>query len=859
MCGIAGIYGQKDNNLLNTLSKNLIHRGPDGEGRYLDDNVSMLVRRLSIIDIAKGSQPKFNEDKSIIVTFNGEIYNYRELSAKLKKLGHQIHTNSDTEVIAHAYEEWKEKAFDMFDGMFAIALYDKSKKALILARDHFGIKPLYYVITKTQKKQTVAYSSEIKPFLYSGLAKAIPDDRIIYRYLKYRIHDDNRNTFFKGIKRLMPGEVMFITKNNIKIKKYTDVPNNLIKTNKEPKKSKEIIKEFKRLLYKSVQNRLISDVPVGTCLSGGLDSSTVVSVVNNLISNKVDEAKSVGLRQNIFSAVFPGHTNDEEKYVNTLIKNLPNIKVHKIYPNHKEFISDIKNFVKTQEEPTISSGPYAQYKVLQEACKYVKVVLDGQGADEMIAGYNPYYLVYFRQLLKEKKYLKLFFELFFSVDIVLKIIKQTNRYKSLDLINTQFKERFKKETFHPIKDNLKKRLIEDTFFNSLPALLRYEDKNSMRFSIEGRVPFCDINLIKYIFSQEDKFIINYGINKNILRSSTKSLLPNKIRLRRNKIGFTTPEYDWFHKNYDYLLKIFQSRSFGQRKYFNQVNAVMSLKKFKKGKFKDTLLLWRLLNLELWLREFIDIKTNIKKEFIHINKALIVKVNKTIYKLFIIKTKIFEKNSNYINIISNTIKTILNTQEINPLLKKRKFFIVVSEKIIAVSQGRSYYLWDIDPGLSARLLYRFVSKNPSGIGLRSPWTMELAIRESGIIKILLASCLSVITKLFGIKGVFYRVLGRKISSIDGPTPYSIYPSNISAKLGPKNPQKVAEQLTEKIRSYNRNIDGFLGVVILDANDIGQDVLGNSTSITNAIIEKIYKNNPMGQTDEQTPISLVIIQI
>ena len=489
MCGIAGIYGQKDNNLLNILSKNLIHRGPDEEGRYLDEDISMVIRRLSIIDIVKGSQPKFNEDNSIIVTFNGEIYNYRELSAKLKKLGHQIQTNSDTEVIAHAYEEWKENAFDMFDGMFAIALYDKSEKALILARDHFGIKPLYYVITKTRKKQTVTYSSEIKPLLYSGLAKAIPEDRIIYRYLKYRIHDDNNETFFKGIKKLMPGELMTITKKSIKIKKYTNTLN-ILKTTKTVKESnKEIVEGFEGLLNKSIQNRLISDVPVGTCLSGGLDSSTVVSVVNNLISNKVDEAKSVGSRQNVFSAVFPGHTNDEEKYVDTLIKNLPNIKVHKIYPNHKEFLNDIKDFVKTQEEPTLSSGPYAQYKVLQEASKYVKVVLDGQGADEMMAGYNPYYLVYFRQLLKEKKYLKLLCELLFSVDIVLKIIHQTSRYKSPDLINTQFKERFKKETFHPIKDNLKKRLIEDTFFNSLPALLRYEDKNSMRFSIEGEYLF----------------------------------------------------------------------------------------------------------------------------------------------------------------------------------------------------------------------------------------------------------------------------------------------------------------------------------------------------------------------------------
>ena len=881
MCGIAGIYGQKDNNLLNTLSKNLIHRGPDDEGRYLDEDLSMVIRRLSIIDISKGSQPKFNEDKSIIVTFNGEIYNYRELSKKLKNLGHQIVTNSDTEIIAHAYEEWDIKAFDMFDGMFAIALYDKKKKTLLLARDHFGIKPLYYVITKTKKNQTVAYSSEIKPLLYSGLAKAIPDDRIIYRYLKYRIHDDNRGTFFKGIKRLMPGEVMFINKNNIKIKKYTDILNTL-KTNTTGNRANiNIIDGFKILLNKSIQNRLISDVPVGTCLSGGLDSSTIVSVISNLITNKKKEAKSVGPRQNVFSAVFPGYVNDEEKYVDILTKNLPNIKVHKIYPSHKEFLADIKDFVKTQEEPTISSGPYAQYKVLQEASKHVKVVLDGQGADEILAGYNPYYLVYFRQLLKEKKYLRLFIEVLSSLDIIYKIIKQTTKKKNLDLINNEFELKFKKEFFNPTKNNLKKRLIEDTFFNSLPALLRYEDKNSMRFSIEGRVPFCDINLIKYIFSQEDKFIINYGWNKNILRSSAKSLLPDIIRLRRNKIGFTTPEYDWFHKNYDYIYKIFTSRDFGQRKYFNQVNAVLALKKFKVGKFNDTLYIWRLLNLELWLREFIDptssgtvryLTTEGKKKKRgfrpNYGKRLEIKVDGKMYYRFPIKTDLFKKGDDYITLINNYVTKFikgLSQEKKYKNILTNKFFVVVSEKIVAIAQSRSYFIWDIKQSLFANVLSKFVTKTPYGIGLGSPWTMQLAINEVGLPRILLATLVSVVTKPLGIKGMFYNVLGSVVRSIDGPTKYSLYPSNVSAKLGPEKPNLIAERIKSEIRNSKSEINSkfkilnskFLGVVIIDANDLGQNVLGNSTGLTNQLIERIFKDNPMGQTDEQTPISLVFL--
>ncbi|MEK6953312.1 MAG: asparagine synthetase B, partial [Nanoarchaeota archaeon] len=190
MCGIAGIYGQKNNDLLNFLSKTMLHRGPDGEGRYLDNDVSMLIRRLAIIDLKTGDQPKFNEDKSIIVTFNGEIYNFKELKSTLKELGHKINTNSDTEVIAHAYEEWGVNSFDKFDGMFGIALFDKKKNKFYLFRDQFGIKPLYYVILKDKDKQQVLYSSEIKPILNSGFIKSIPNDKVIYRYLKFRVHDD---------------------------------------------------------------------------------------------------------------------------------------------------------------------------------------------------------------------------------------------------------------------------------------------------------------------------------------------------------------------------------------------------------------------------------------------------------------------------------------------------------------------------------------------------------------------------------------------------------------------------------------------------------------------------------------------
>src|SRR3989344_6554945 len=242
-----------------------------------------------------------------------------------------------------------------------------------------------------------------------------------------------------------------------------------------------------------------------------------------------------------------------------------------------------------------------------------------------------------------------------------------------------------------------------------------------------------------------------------------------------------------------------------------------------------------------MKDLLEIKTKHKLNLDSIN-----------YLIYIIKTKKFRKNINYVSDISSTIRRAFNLIKENG--DKKKWFVVISEKVIAVSQGRSYLIKDINPRFFARILYRFVKKNPYGIGLRSPWTMELAIKEAGITKIIYASIISAITRPFGIKGLFYSILGRKIASIDGPTKYSIYPSNVSAKLGPLNPEETTVKIQKEIIA-NSSVIGFSGVVILDANDLGRDVLGNSTNIDNQIIEELFKSNPMGQSDEQTPLSIV----
>lgn len=851
MCGIAGFYGFKNDSLIKKVSKELTHRGPDGEGLFINETVTLLNRRLAIIDLKTGDQPKYSDDKNIVAVFNGEIYNYQDLRDELRKKNYKFHTESDTEVIVKSYQEWGENCFNLFNGMFAIALYDSNKQKLILARDHFGIKPLYYSTVGPK----IIFSSEITSLINSGLIKKEPNDRIIYRYLKYRVHDDQEETFFKGVEKLMPGQMLVVDKNGLKAKYFSNLKTELRQSAGTNALTAKEVSEFRNKFIEAVKFRLISDVPVGTCLSGGIDSSVVVTVINQLLREKVKESSSVGKVQQTFSAVFPDYSNNEEKYIDDLIKKIDRVKNFKVRPNAKVFLKELEQFIKIQEEPTISTGPYAQYKVMEEVSKHVKVVLDGQGSDEMLAGYDPYYFVYLRQLVKEKKYLKFLTEFFTSWDIVYKYVQFKTRSlgmkKEVDLeqiLNPAFTKKYSKEQFRNINDNLKLRLIDDIFYNSLPSLLRYEDKNSMHFSIEGRVPFLDFNLMKYIFSLPDKAIIKNGWNKSVLRRAFSNSLPSSISKRRNKIGFTTPEQEWFRSLTGEIYAILLSKSFADRKYFNRQEVLEAFELFTEEKNDDTLLFWRLINLELWLRIFFDKEKRAEKK--KVNQKITIAAR--MYERHLLKTALFAKGDDYIKKISNYV--ILNNEKLE---LQKKWFVTVSEKIIAIAQGRSYFIWEIKPGAWAKILSRFVKRTPSGIGLGSPWTMQLAINEVGLTKILFASLASLLTKPLGLEGMFYYIAGREVAAIDGPTEYSLYPSNVSAKLAPKDPQKVSEQIHQAIerKLKVKQKQNFLGVVIIDANDLGQNVLANSTELDNRLVEKIFTDNPMGQGKEQTPLALV----
>lgn len=874
MCGIAGFTGLRDDQLIQAMSQRMKHRGPDGDGIYASETVTLLNRRLAIIDRAGGDQPIYNEDQSIVVVYNGEIYNYRELRAELEKAGHTFATASDTEILVHGYEEWGDKAFDRYNGMFACAIYDTNRDRLLIARDHFGIKPLYFAQVDSQ----LYFASEIKALLSAQAIRPQPNDRIIYRYLMYRIHDEADQTFFAGINRLLPGQMLIQEAGKVTISSYTTLQEDLKNAAKKPIDDPKAVQNFHDLLTESIRARLVSEVPVGTCLSGGLDSSTVVAVANTLLQEKAKDSESLGSSQKAFSAVFPGSINDEERYIDDLLKDRQNLTSIKVEPKPEDLFADLEDFIRTQEEPTISTGPYAQYQVMRRAHEDVTVLLDGQGADEMMAGYLPYYLVYLRQLARSGQYGNMISEIWHGKDILAKLVLQKlvmklGFYRSIpvkSVLNPAFTKLFSEERFTTTSDNLRLRLIEDIFANSLQSLLRYEDKNAMRFSIEGRVPFLDLPLMKYLFSLPDQAIIKHGWNKAILRDAFRSMLPATIAGRRNKIGFTTPENEWFLRMKNRIYGIFLSESFANRPYVDQPAVLKAFEAFISGKTTDSMLFWRLLNIEIWLREFFDepeaeTKPAAEKGLFDPNqeKKIAISHGDLTWHRYPIKTPVFAKDDPYASKIATIIAEYRTKVAEDSTLQKevsKPWVAIISEKIVAIAQGRSYFIWDIHPTVWAKVLSHFVKKTPYGIGLGSPWTMQLAINEVGLGRILFAAIASIVTKPLGISGTFYRIAGRTVASIDGPTEYSLYPSNVSAKLGPSQPHKAAESIAQTIRSTLSEAEQsrFHGAVIIDANDLGRDILGNASSYADETIAQIMRDNPMGQGSEQTPVVVAIAQ-
>src|SRR5438270_1896946 len=484
MCGLAGYVGLDPADGLELLRRMVevqVHRGPDGEGVYTTDRSGLGHCRLAVIDRVGGEQPMRSADGRHALVYNGEVYNYRELRAELSDLGHEFATASDTEVVLAAWRQWGEEAFDRFNGMFALAIADAETGEVVLARDQFGIKPLHLA---RGDGGCVVFASEIRAILASGLVDRRPDDATIHRYLRFRVHDDGERTFFAGVTRLLPGQLAVVSPEGaVERRTYTRLYDDLrqLAATRQPYDG-TARERVAASLRTAIRRRLVSDVPVGTALSGGLDSSTIVGTIDRLLGESDTEAAAVGERQQAFSAVFPGERNDEERYVDAVARSCGGaLGVHKVHPSADAFLADLEDFVRAQEEPVVSPGPYAQYRVMREASRHVTVMVDGQGADEMLAGYLPYHLVHLRQLRRRRRWPSLLTESLRSAEPLWRLARPRLLDRLLhrrpvpvdSLLAADFLAAHAGDRFEVVADDLKAPLEDDLFRHSLPALLSF--------------------------------------------------------------------------------------------------------------------------------------------------------------------------------------------------------------------------------------------------------------------------------------------------------------------------------------------------------------------------------------------------
>lgn len=622
MCGIAGIYSIKNNidrDSLIKMTKVLSHRGPDDEGCYVDGNIGFGHRRLSIIDLSRaGHQPMSNEDGSVWITYNGEIYNYRELMAELKARGHIFKSRTDTEVIIHAYEEWGDGCLSRFNGMFSFAIWDGRTRRLFCARDRFGIKPFYYFYDGRR----FIFASEIKALLEDRSIERRPNNQIVYDFLVQAYLDHTDETFFEDIKQIPPSHYLIIDAGGIQIKRWWDID----ETRKiSPIDDKQFAGMFYDLFEDAVRLRLRSDVPVGTCLSGGLDSSSIVCVANKLMFEGKREDQ-ISKRQKTFSSCFDLPEYDERGFINAVLKKT-GAEANFVFPKGEELFDIISNIIWHQDEPFCSTSIVAQWHVMREASKKVKVLLDGQGADELLAGYHGYFGALYSDLIRDLMLFKLLKELIyykrhhhkfqpyvfsniaksFIPPYLISILRR--RIKGdIGWLDKDFQRKYKRsfpfvQKFPGHFDNL---LYNILVKYGLPALLHYEDRNSMAFSIEARVPFLDYRLVEFMFSLPADQKLREGTTKIVLRNAMKEILPEEVRTRQDKMGFVTPEDIWFRTvAKDKILEIISSKSFQDRGYFNVGQIKKEFDANLSGEKNISNAIWRWINIELWFRRFFD--------------------------------------------------------------------------------------------------------------------------------------------------------------------------------------------------------------------------------------------------------------
>jgi asparagine synthase (glutamine-hydrolysing) len=632
MCGIAGIVAPSgfDPQVLISMTHAAKHRGPDGFGTVYFDlrsdtsaecfhdrdeapsfespSLGLGARRLAILDLsAMGNLPMHIDDGRLWITYNGEIYNYIELRAELESLGHRFRTGTDTEVILRAYRAWGVSCVDRFKGMWAFAIYNHSEQTLFCSRDRFGIKPFYYFGTPS----LFLFGSEIKQILEHPGVRRDLNEVVAFQYLAQGIHDHSDETFFTGIRQLPGGHSLDVDLSKpvlaMRVRRYWELPVD----EEERAEDEASVEKFAKLLTRAVSEHLRSDVPVGSCLSGGLDSSSIVAAAS---------VASPGSQLHAFSSSFEEKVLDERPFAREIAASA-GLATHWIFPQAEGFWNDLSCLIWHQDEPVGGSSVYAQWCVMRAARQAgIPVLLDGQGGDEILCGYRKFYVFYLWHLLK-RLHPRVFFEgASWAMGTGLRNWSWTNakryvghsRKSTKSIISRVGSPDFahRSESFPRVSigagRSLRQRQKDDLLRYSLPALLRYEDRNSMAHSVESRVPMLDHELATFAVNCPPRLKLRNGWTKWILREAMKGTLPERVRMRKRKLGFETPQSRWLTEDACGTIRstlqqtdLRMRRILSMAKVRNEANSFLAC---HRGALTDTEM-FRVLNLELWSQVF----------------------------------------------------------------------------------------------------------------------------------------------------------------------------------------------------------------------------------------------------------------
>lgn len=627
MCGINGFIDLNNSinfnspkNLLAKLTRmnnTITHRGPDAEGTYIKKPIGFGFRRLSILDLTSdANQPMHSEDGNIVLIFNGEIYNYVEIKKELQSKGYHFKTQSDTEVIINSYLEYGEECVEHFNGMWAFAIYDFRLNKLFCSRDRLGVKPFYY----TFHNNCLYFSSELK-VLHNICNLTDANHSKVYEYLAYGYRVSDGETFLKDCSDLSAGTNMVYKDNKLVFNKYWKLKENLYQHNNKI----SLHEAYTQLFTDSVKLRYRSDVPVALLLSGGLDSTAIAKVTDNLIEKGELEQTDI----HAYIASFPNFKDDETELAQEFIKTCRHIKLHKIFINTKDLVSEFEDTIYGLDHPVAAFTSISHHNIMKE-CKQrnIKVVLNGQGSDEAYAGYVRYIsgVHLLDQLISRNgNFLRELYHLNtknkYSIPFLIsQMVKSTLNHSFSSYLRAKYMEKsiccfdkdFIKKNYSHHQSEYKFSLKGNNFNryhingidpHGLNQILHYEDISSMQQSIEIRSPFMDYRLMEFAFSIPNKLKFKNGVTKVIQRETIGKMLPDSITKNREKIGFNTPFTDYISNDptfRSYIFDILNSTSFKTKKIWN---AKKIIKVFEHPHKYPQFPFWRFINMEIWSKVY----------------------------------------------------------------------------------------------------------------------------------------------------------------------------------------------------------------------------------------------------------------